>query len=922
MMAGWSRQPVEARWGAVQGAITIVSAASYQSASLAAEEIVTVFGSNLSATTNSATTAPLPIVLDGVSVRVKDSQGTERPSALFFISPFQINFQIPAGTAAGAATVTVLNLRTVVATGGIQVGAVDPGLFTADASGAGLAAANVLRIKADNSQSYEGIGQYDAAQKKFVPIPIDLGPATDQVFLILYGTGFRNRSDLSKVQATIGGMPAEVLYVGAQGQYTGLDQMNVRLPRALGLGEWTVAITVDGKASNSVRVSVKPGPAGETIFMATLRPEGSAMSPASGYSTLRLSADEKTAIVRSTYANLTTPETSAHIHGPADPGQSGQILFDLDTAPRMTDGSFVWSLTNIGATTVGQIVQALKTGRLYLNIHSARYPSGEIRGHYGVLTGSQTFTPPPAPPALPTGPVTARDAARFLTQATFGPRAAEIAALQQKTLSGWIDEQFALPLPNPSHLGYLDITTAGKTDIYQQEMMESFWKQAVTGQDQLRQRVVFALSQIMVVSFRSNLESEPFALAGYMDMLNKNAFGNFRQLLEDVTLSPAMGRYLDHLQNDKEDPATGRNPNENFAREVLQLFSIGLYRLHPDGSFILDANGLPIPTYDQEVVKGFAHVFTGWSYGWFPRTEQNWQWPNVWQNGTQFWRVPMQVWPNHHSTLEKKLLDGVTLPANQTPEKDLKDALDNIFQHPNVGPFIARQLIQRLVTSHPSAGYVYRVAQKFNDNGRGVRGDMKAVIRAILLDYEARGLDALANQGYGKMREPVLRFSHLLRAFNFTCPCGTYPIYWMDSPEWAIGQNPLRSPTVFNFFEPQYSHPGHLASAGLHAPEFQITNETSVIGISDFFHYVVRDGFKWEKDKPLTPDYSAVIPLAATPRQLIDHLDQVMTAGGMSSGLKAKLLDELNRMPSNDPRARVTMAVHLILTSPDYVIQK
>lgn len=231
-------------------------------------------------------------------------------------------------------------------------------------------------------------------------------------------------------------------------------------------------------------------------------------------------------------------------------------------------------------------------------------------------------------------------------------------------------------------------------------------------------------------------------------------------------------------------------------------------------------------------------------------------------------------------------------------------------------------MIQRLVTSHPSAGYVYRVAQKFNDNGRGVRGDMKAVIRAILLDYEARGLDALANQGYGKMREPVLRFSHLLRAFNFTCPCGTYPIYWMDSPEWAIGQNPLRSPTVFNFFEPQYSHPGHLASAGLHAPEFQITNETSVIGISDFFHYVVRDGFKWEKDKPLTPDYSAVIPLAATPRQLIDHLDQVMTAGGMSSGLKAKLLDELNRMPSNDPRARVTMAVHLILTSPDYVIQK
>ena len=667
---------------------------------------------------------------------------------------------------------------------------------------------------------------------------------------------------------------------------------------------------------------------GEKVYLATLRPEGIAMSSGSGYATIRLSADEQNAVVRVSYSNLSTPETSAHIHGPADPGQSGQILFDLDTATREQDGSMNWAIAQIGATSGAQIITALKTGRLYLNIHSARYPAGEIRGHFNRIEGSLTFVPPGPPPGppggwtLPTGTPTARDAARLLTQATFGPRAADITTVQQRGLAQWVNDQLALPVSTGTHLAYLDTATAGKTNIYQQEVMESFWKKAVTAPDQLRQRMVFALSQLFVVSFRSNLENEPFAIAGYLDMLNQNAFGNFRQLLENVALSPAMGRYLDHLQNDKEDSQTGRNPNENFAREVLQLFSIGLYRLHPDGSLKLDTSGLPIPTYSQETVSGFAHVFTGWSYGTFTRTEQNWYWPSVWRNGTAFWRVPMQNWSNHHSLLEKRLLDGVVIPAGQTPERDLQLALDNIFNHPNVGPFIARQLIQRLVTSHPSPGYVYRVAQKFNDNGQGVRGDLKAVIRAILLDYEARSLDLLANQGYGKLREPVLRFSHLLRAFNYTCPCGTYPIYWMDSPEWAIGQNPLRSPTVFNFFEPGYSPPGKLAAAGLNSPEFQITTETSVIGISDFFHYVVREGFKWETGKPLTPDYTAVAALAGTPAQLIDHLDLVLTAGGMSSALKTKLVTEIGRLRSNDPVNRATMAIHLILTSPDYVVQK
>jgi uncharacterized protein (TIGR03437 family) len=908
-----------------QAAFAVVSAASYNGASLAPEAIVAGFGSNLASNTLAATTTPLPTSLGGTSVKVRDAAGVERLAPLFFVSPTQINFQVPPDTGVGGATFTVLRNNTSAASGTSPIAVVAPALFSADASGKGPASANALRIRADGAQIYEPIGRFDTQQNKYTLIPIDLGPPTEQMFLIQYGTGLRKHGGLANVRATIGGVNAEVIFAGAQGAFTGLDQLNIRIPRtvpATANGEMDVVVTINGQVSNSVRIAVKPVFQGDTPFLATLRPEGSAMSPASGFSTLKLAADEKSAVLRSAYSNLTTPEISAHIHGPADPGQSGQILFDLDTAPRQADGSYVWTFTPVGATTVPQIVQALKSGRLYLNIHSSRYPSGEIRGHYGVVNGSQTFTPPPAPPELPGGPPAARDAARFLTQATFGPRPADITALQTKGFDAWLNEQFAKPVS--THIAYLDVATAGKkvTDLYQQELMESFWKLAVTGDDQLRQRVAFALSQILVVSFNSNLSSDEYGVGSYLDVLQKNAFGNFRTLLEDVTLNPAMGRYLDMLQNDKEDPATGRNPNENYAREILQLFSIGLYKLHPDGTLVLDANGLPIATYDQETIMGFAAAFTGWSYGWFPVNETNWRWPKVWDNGTAFWRVPMQVYPNHHSLGAKKLLDGVTLPANQTEQQDLKGALDNIFNHPNVGPFISQQLIQRLVTSNPSPGYVYRVAQKFNNNGNGVRGDLKAVLRAILTDYEARSLDVISNQGYGKMREPVVRFAHLLRLGNFTCACATYPIYWMDSPEYALGQNPLRAPTVFNFYEPTYSHPGVLASAGLVSPEFQITNDTSVIGISTFFHYVSRDGFKWERDKPLLPDYSALNAIAGNVTQLIDTLNLTMTAGGMSAGLRTNLINETSKIPANDPQKRVTNAVHLILTAPDYVIQK
>ena len=283
---------------ATQNSLAVVSAASYKGEALAAEQIGVAFGSNLASATLIANALPLPTELGGTSVKVRDSQNVERLSPLFFVSPNQINFQIPAGTANGAATFTVVKNSVAMATGNVPISTVAPALFSADASGRGLAAAQALRVKANSAQSYEPVGRYDAQQGKFVPVPIDLGPATDQVFLILYGTGFRNRGNLSQVTATIGGVNAEVSFAGAQGGFAGLDQLNLRIPRTLPGGEFDIVVTVDGKPSNAVRLMLKAPVLADTMYMASLRAEGSAFSPASGYATFRLSGDEKSGVLK------------------------------------------------------------------------------------------------------------------------------------------------------------------------------------------------------------------------------------------------------------------------------------------------------------------------------------------------------------------------------------------------------------------------------------------------------------------------------------------------------------------------------------------------------------------------------------------------------------------------------------------------
>lgn len=654
-----------------------------------------------------------------------------------------------------------------------------------------------------------------------------------------------------------------------------------------------------------------------TLFVANLTPQSGTQTQGSGSATLLLDPSGTSAVLRYTFSNLTTPVNGAHIHGPADPNQSGQILFDIDETTPEADGSLVWDIVPVGTSSVAQIIDAIRTGRTYLNIHTTRYPSGEIRGHFILSTGSAVFTPPAPPPALPGGPPTARDASRFLHQATYGPKMSEITSLQSQGFDPWLTQQFQRPLT--SHLAYLDMAATAGEELSSNQVMESIWKQAVQGNDQLRQRVALALSEIFVISdVDGDLGSAPESLAAYMDLLERDAFGNYRQLLEDVTRSPAMGVYLDMLSNDKEDPESGQNPNENYAREILQLFSIGLARLHPDGTTQLGANGLPIATYDQETIKGFARVFTGWSFGGNDTTDYwNFYWPD-----NRNWRIPMEVWPEHHQEGTKKLLDGVTVPAGLTPYQDLTIALDNIFNHPNVGPFIARQLIQRLVTSNPSPGYVYRVAQVFNNNGLGVRGDMKAVVRAILLDYEARAEEVTGNQGYGHLREPIVRLGGLMRAFDAAAPSGKYRFWWLDDPTWGLGQNPLRAPTVFNFFKPTFSLPGAVASAGLASPEFEIFTDTSAIGNANFMLYMIYNGYESE-DEVVGLNYSQVMPMAGNTAQLVDYLNLLLMSNSMTSTMRTTVINAVSgTWYAQNPDERVMAVVRLIVTSPEYLVQR
>ncbi len=504
------------------------------------------------------------------------------------------------------------------------------------------------------------------------------------------------------------------------------------------------------------------------------------------------------------------------------------------------------------------------------------------------------------------------EASRLLSQATFGANKEDINHLVDIGVGAWFNEQFAKP--QTLHLFFMNEAQrdlAADERLRQDHFFASFWSQVVNGEDQLRQRVAFALSQIFVISYQdSTLEYNARGVAHYYDMLAAHAFGNFRDLLEQVTLHPMMGLYLDALGNRKTEGT--RVPNENYAREIMQLFTIGLRQLNQGGSDVLPAAS----TYTNDDITGLAKVFTGWSwagedlsdsrfYGWGTR-DHNRDW------------LPMQMYPQFHETLEKTFL-GVTIPAYTSGEESLRIALDTLFNHPNVGPFIGRQLIQRLVTSNPSPEYIGRVAAAFNDNGQGVRGDMKAVILAVLLDTEAMTTPTSPNAG--KVREPVLRLANWMRAFHARSASGYFDMGSMDDPLWGLAQTPMRSPSVFNFFRPEFVPPGSaIAVANLVAPEMQITDETSVTGYLNFMRDAIQNGTGRSDD--ITADYSDELALVNSPGVLVDHINLLLMQNQMSSTLRSQILTAMNSNPNNSNLNRVYIAIFLTMASPEYIVQK
>jgi uncharacterized protein (DUF1800 family) len=549
-----------------------------------------------------------------------------------------------------------------------------------------------------------------------------------------------------------------------------------------------------------------------------------------------------------------------------------------------------------------------------------------------------------------------KQASRFLSQATFGSTPEEILQVQSDGIDAWLQIQKDLPasLHRPRLQQRLSRGEGEGNEetgpLLQELRLELWWDRALFAPDQLRQRVAFALSEILVVSdYTDATWNRPVGMAEYYDILVRHGLGNFRQLLAEVSRSPMMGLYLSHLQNQRALPEENIRPDENFAREILQLFSVGLWHLNLDGTRRLDTNGHPIPTYNQDVVENFARVFTGWNYA--EATEWDYYFPeDQYLTSSMAPYTDLQDWERaggYHDRNEKNLLaypvDGIApgdwprkhLPAlveGENAATDLNRALDVIFYHPNVAPFISHLLIQRLVTSNPSPEYVARVARIFNDNGEGVRGDLFATVKAILTDVEARYGHITRPDVFGKLREPLLRQTQLWRALHAMPINSDYVKDWY--PEYFLAQAPLRSPSVFNFFGPEYAPPGDISGNGLVAPEFQITNETYVTRTANKILYSLFEGYAgspYAASSAMALDLDGLIAMAEQPEELLDYLDLLFMGGQMSVDMHEVLLSMLQQVPmendwlegNNIPgTARVILLLYAILTSPEYVIQK
>jgi len=538
-------------------------------------------------------------------------------------------------------------------------------------------------------------------------------------------------------------------------------------------------------------------------------------------------------------------------------------------------------------------------------------------------------------------PATDGEAARFILKASLAATEPEIADIRSVGFVAWLDKQMDIPISQTgvawlSSRGYDQVTV---DEFYFRDTLADnmVWNQLITSPDPVRKRLAYALSQFFVVSTNGiEIDWRSNAMAAYWDVLNRNALGNFRQLLEDVTLNPAMGVYLSTLDNKKEDTRTGRVPDENYAREVMQLFTLGLNELNNDGTKKTGSTGQPIETYTNADVSNLARVFTGYSYDFanLARTPSV-RFPSqsvapvesvirrMTSDPTR-WERAQTI--SQHSMLEKTFL-GTTIPANTDASTSMKIALDTLFNHPNVGPFFSKQMIQRLVTSNPSAGYVDRVAKIFNNNGSGVRGDLRAVFKAILLDDEATNAAGLTSPTFGKVREPVLRFTQWARNFGATSQSGNWTINNTSNAAFSLGQSPLRAPSVFNFYRPGYVPPNTaIATNTLVAPEFQIVNEVSVVGYINFMASAIGSANGLNNDVKAT--YTRELAIVSDTTALLNMLSLLLSGNQLSDSTKATIKAALDATTITDTSSladkqrRVYLATLLVFASPDYLVQK
>ena len=706
------------------------------------------------------------------------------------------------------------------------------------------------------------------------------------------------------------------------------------------------------------------------VFLGVFSPQNNAVTNGSGLLSLILSGDNESALLSYNFSNLGSVQTDQHIHL----APSGTMIKDIEHTGALTD--YLWDLATGGPFTSEQaMLDTLFNGEFYLNIHTANYPAGEISAR---IIYDANFEPPEET-SLNAADID-RDVIRFLTQATFGATPEAYQTLRQQidengdnrlqVYSNWIEEQFTRPATSLLELTDASVTLFGEENPWFSRR-DAFWPIVIYGKDQLRQRMTFALSEILVIGDEvKNVRNAYRGAAQYWDQLAGNAFTSYRKTISDASLHPIMGTWLSHLRNQKADIEQGFYPDENYAREIMQLFSFGLVHKQMNGAIKLGDDNLAMATYDNDVIKAMAEVFTGLGFSHKNSNDikvanDNFFLKNSTNKYQYRWTEPMKFFPNYHDFGEKTLFTNqgktLTIPAGNdhsaaSAQAELDTVLDALVSHESTAPVISRKLIQRFVSSNPSAGYIERVANVF-----GETGDLKAVVRAILLDKEARNPAVISSQTFGKIKEPILQLTSLMRLLQASSaiPLGSgngsdslglnfsfadkyrAGASLMRLGDGNIGQRALGSPSVFNFFLPDFAPTGDLASNSLVSPELQLYTESQLFTIFNTYHQLIDNGF-YRKSAKKYSDFSAseltvklnknILPTIwnqaagdnmAKAEAVVDYLDFYLSAGQLkqtsNSDTRQIFIDTLAAAGEAE---RFDLAIYGASISPEFLIQR